>query len=63
MAKCPKCNKDFEPCYLCRGQYPHQKCVNDDMCHGCFMIKNPNGRLPVTTKEKRNKKKEKSENL
>lgn len=48
MAKCPKCNKEFEPCCLCRGQYPHQQCVDDDICHECFMIENPNGRLGIT---------------
>ena len=35
---CPKCLKEFEACYLCRGQYTHQRCVNDEMCHDCFMI-------------------------
>lgn len=50
MAKCPKCNKEWEPCYLCRGQYPHQQCVDDAMCYECFMIENPNGRLGLTRK-------------
>lgn len=52
MTICPKCGKKFEPCYLCRGQYPHQQCINDDMCHDCFMIENPNGRLGITKKPK-----------
>ena len=50
MVNCPKCGKEFEPCYLCSGQYPHQRCVNDDICHECFMIENPNGRLGITNK-------------
>lgn len=37
MAKCPKCNKEWEPCYLCRQGEPHQRCVNDSMCHECIM--------------------------
>lgn len=38
MMICPKCGKEFEACYLCRGQYNHQQCVNDEMCHDCTMI-------------------------
>lgn len=48
MGKCLKCSKECELCYLCRGQYPHQRCVDDDICHECFMVENPKGRIGVT---------------
>jgi hypothetical protein len=37
MGKCPVCDELWEPCYLCRQGEPHQRCVNDSMCHECIM--------------------------
>ena len=37
MNKCPVCGEMWEPCYLCRQGEPHQKCVDDSMCHECIM--------------------------
>lgn len=37
---CPACGALWEPCPLCRGQYVHQQCVPDEMCHQCVMRRN-----------------------
>ncbi|MBV5346754.1 hypothetical protein JZU46_00770 [bacterium] len=39
MKRCPDCGNYFEPCSLCRGQYSHQSCISDNICHGCTIKK------------------------
>jgi len=35
--KCPKCEKEFEPCSMCRSGDDHQYCIDDKFCHECIM--------------------------
>jgi len=49
MAIC-ECGKEYEPCYLCSGQYPHQECVSrNDKCHDCHMEEVHGTRPPASS--------------
>lgn len=33
--RCPICDKEYEPCSLCRQDVRHQQCVDDNICPDC----------------------------
>jgi hypothetical protein len=33
--RCPICDKEYEPCALCRQDVRHQQCVDDGVCPDC----------------------------
>jgi hypothetical protein len=45
MGTCLICGKKVELCGMCRAGERHQQCVDDDLCHECFVEQKGNGNL------------------